>query len=191
MKLLNNNISYIKLSEEYEKDHHLIIDNLFHSIFLNTLLNITRDETNFKSKNWEGIGSDSTLSNPELSFKLNFLFNSKEFIDFGKRILNNNQITKTQNRLFYLDNTYKEGLTWHTDASKIERYGAIRIDLTEEAIAGGTFQFRNKKTKEVLFSIPSMRLNQACLFKIDKNQYEHRVLPVISNRRVSLIIWFE
>jgi hypothetical protein len=217
VKILNKFTLHEDDKAIYDNEHHFVIDDFFHNDFLKTLFDITRVTKNFTyttqkdvptkqthaSHNninpssdlyppiQKDIGADLTLSNHNIYYKLNFLFNSKEFINFGRQLLNNDSITKTSFRLFLLDNTCGPGLDWHTDATKVNRFAAIRVELSETPYSGGKFQLRNKKSKEILFTLDGLKVNQACLFKIDYEQFEHRLLAVTSKSRSSLIIWFE
>ena len=66
--------------------------------------------------------------------------------------------------------------SWHSDCNDGRRY-ALSIDLCEKPFAGGAFQIRDRKTREVLQTLGGSRFGSAHLFRIHKS-VEHRILPV-------------
>ncbi len=63
--------------------------------------------------------------------------------------------------------------SWHNDRVPGRLYG-LSINLSQKPVEGGAFQIRNKKTGEILRTIPPSRFGDAHLFRVHRS-LEHKV----------------
>lgn len=133
----------------------------------------------------DDLSSEYTLTNPLLKTKLNYIFNSPQFL-LKMSELTGAQITFTKQRLYYVDQTCVP-LPWHDDSyDKDGRIAAIRFELSDAAYEGGAFFF---KDEEKVYTFEQFQLGESVLFKVEFGTCFHQVSSVLKGQRKSLVVF--
>jgi PKHD-type hydroxylase len=122
-------------------------------------------------------------------YSLDFPNLNKKLIDIFKREINvkGYNIDFTNNQFQFTQYTKDGYYNWHTDSSVgsyEERYCSMVIQLNDE-YTGGELQIKNKDDNEI-----TLEEGMGNLFIFYSN-LTHRVKPVISGTRYSLVNWFK
>lgn len=173
-----------ELKAAYQCQGCIEITNCLNPSVLNLLTNSFQH--NFEKRFiLDELSSEYSLANPLLSTKINFIFNTPEFLSLMSEIIGVS-IRFTKQRLYYVDSTC-EPLLWHDDSyDKDGRVAAMRFELSEEAYEGGGFQFKDDRNYHLF---ENLELGEAILFKVELNKCFHAVLPVLKGCRRSLIVF--
>lgn len=133
----------------------------------------------------DDLSSEHTLTNPLLKTKLQFIFNTPEFLQKMSEITGN-KIKQSKQRVYFTDSTCIS-LPWHDDSyDKDGRVAAIRFELSDAAYEGGDFLFKDQKRE---YKFEHLHLGESVLFKIEYDKYFHMVSPVTQGIRKSLIVF--
>ena len=124
------------------------------------------------------------------SYLLNFLMNSQIMFDTVQRITGCGKIGMFQGRVYRMLPASDHYDTWHDDLV-FNRMVALSINLTHKPYSGGTVQFRDRESEQMLNEIHNTGLGDAVIFRLAPF-LQHRVTPVEGSvPRTAFAGWFE
>ncbi len=187
---LRNPQAYLDYQRIFQEDKYVIVNNFFHSDFLNSLITIMSDRQDYYIPSTHNLGLDDTFKFTPLDRKSEILLNDEKFLHEVRMFTGISSITHAKPRFYRIKSGAEHFLSWHNDDGEPNRVLACRIELSTSFYKGGEFEIREIGKKEPFVSIGQLKFSQAVFFPVETNKFEHQVKPLTEGERYSFLIWF-
>lgn len=180
-----------RIQAEFNEKHCVIFPKLLAPDLVQSVLRgIEQAEFNL-TDNVNMIAKDIHIPQEDpTNYLMNFLMNNETLSNTVQRVTGCSQFGMYLGRIYRMMPTHDHYDSWHDDLV-FNRVAAMSINLTPEPYAGGTVQFRERKSGRIVNEVHNVGLGDAMIFRIAP-YLEHRVTPVTGTvPRTAFAGWFE
>lgn len=174
-----------QLAAQFAEQRAIVCENFFEPALLDLILRRCR-ETAFVRQRVDGLGHREVEAEPSAGPVIRMVLARAELFRWlealtGCDALGEVEGEMTQARADAPDHS----LSWHNDLGEPRRRLAFSINFSDAPFDGGTFELRDRRTREMLITHQHVEPGSALIFAIGPT-LEHRVLPITSGgpRRV-------
>jgi hypothetical protein len=123
-----------------------------------------------------GVGTEMALTRHNITGLLQFLANNPKLFGAIERITGCGRIGCFAGRVYRMVPGSGHHDSWHSDTIEHRLIG-MSLNLSTAVYAGGVFQLRDSRTKQLLCELPNIRSGDAILFRI-AGWLQHRITSV-------------
>jgi hypothetical protein len=177
------------LRREFERTHHIRLSGFFEG-GLTDRIAAQIAVAEFEPRVSEGVGSEWLMKPNALGAALNWLLNTPDLLEAVGEITGCDDLGYFAGRVYRLNASSGQSLSWHDDRQFEDRRLAISVNLGTQPHAGGVLRIREKAARDNVFEAPNVGAGDAVLFRV-ADELEHSVTPIEGAvPRIAFTGWF-